>query len=213
MEFITVAEECPEKAATALLHLVAHLPQDVLVNLDSGQWGRTDVGQPPLAGIEASLDDELFRPNMLETRGRRLIGQQSFVARDVFGEPDGFVCANIFENAVPHELNWASHLTCQYAVGTYLFVKPNHRRQGLAKRLARCAEVYAAKQGAAKAIMIVAEDNMPARELYTQCGFTQTGTCVQGGGADAGHGALSPGLGSNPSRRLASQCVLARRGR
>ena len=55
------------------------------------------------------------------------------------------------------------------------WVDPAHRRQGIGLRLVRSAEQWAQEMGAETLELWVTETNGPARRLYEQAGFTDTG--------------------------------------
>lgn len=48
---------------------------------------------------------------------------------------------------------------------------PEHRRQGLARALMETWQAAAARRGATRALLEVAEDNIAARALYDDCGY------------------------------------------
>jgi ribosomal-protein-alanine N-acetyltransferase len=56
-----------------------------------------------------------------------------------------------------------------------LAVRPDARRAGLASRLVEAAAGLAARGGAERLFLEVAEDNAAARALYDRLGFIQTG--------------------------------------
>ncbi len=56
-----------------------------------------------------------------------------------------------------------------------LATDPAHRRQGLAAALLARFHAEAIKRGARRAILEVAEDNVPARALYARGGYAQAG--------------------------------------
>lgn len=56
-----------------------------------------------------------------------------------------------------------------------LAVRPSARRSGLGARLTRAAAGLAARDGATRLFLEVAEDNAAARALYARAGFEQTG--------------------------------------
>ena len=56
-----------------------------------------------------------------------------------------------------------------------LAVRPEARRQGLARRLTRAAGDAARGLGAERLFLEVAEDNVAARGLYADAGFVETG--------------------------------------
>jgi ribosomal-protein-alanine N-acetyltransferase len=55
-------------------------------------------------------------------------------------------------------------------------VAPAARRQGLARALLAAAHAHAARAGAERVLLEVAEDNAPARALYSAAGYAQIGT-------------------------------------
>ena len=54
-------------------------------------------------------------------------------------------------------------------------VKPNRQRQGVGKRLLKHFFDYGASRNMAKAVLEVAEDNLPALRLYRDFGFAEFG--------------------------------------
>ena len=54
-----------------------------------------------------------------------------------------------------------------------VFVLPEHRRRGVARRLVKGAEEFARREGAEALCLQVDRDNAPARELYLACGFEE----------------------------------------
>ncbi len=75
-------------------------------------------------------------------------------------EPGGFLLARVIADE-------AELLT--------LATDPAQRRQGIARRLVAGFVAKAATLGATSAFLEVAEDNTPARALYTQTGFAEVG--------------------------------------
>jgi len=56
-----------------------------------------------------------------------------------------------------------------------LGVRPAARRRGLARRLLAHGHDEAHRRGAARAVLEVAEDNLPARALYDTLGYAEAG--------------------------------------
>lgn len=105
----------------------------------------------------AALHAEAFETSWSPEAFARLLDQPG-VSLKV--EPDGFILLQ----AAADE---AEILT--------LAVRPFARRQGLATRLVEAAAAQAAAGGTERLFLEVAEDNEPARALYSRLGFAQVG--------------------------------------
>lgn len=56
-----------------------------------------------------------------------------------------------------------------------LYVLPEHRRRGIARKLVEGAEAFARSRGAGTICMEVARSNDPALDLYRTCGYEAMG--------------------------------------
>ena len=117
----------------------------------------TDPSILELSQALAVLHAEAFETSWSAEAFARLLDQPG-VSLTV--EPDGFILLQ----AAADE---AEILT--------LAVRPSARRQGLATRLVEAAAAQAAVGGTGRMFLEVAEDNGPARALYSRLGFAQVG--------------------------------------
>jgi ribosomal-protein-alanine N-acetyltransferase len=117
----------------------------------------TDESVIELSQALAALHAEAFETSWSPEALARLLDQPG-VSLTV--EPDGFILLQ----AAADE---AEILT--------LAVRPSARRQGLATRLVEAAAAQAAAGGTERLFLEVAEDNEPARALYSRLGFAQVG--------------------------------------
>lgn len=105
--------------------------------------------------IRGSLPSEAWR-GLTECEDRdELHSLQIFLARSD-GQPAGFI------GITGNQVGW-------------LYVHPDHYRQGIGRRLLQQAFVVMARQGHSRASVITLEGNARALRFYRACGFQQTG--------------------------------------
>jgi [ribosomal protein S18]-alanine N-acetyltransferase len=121
----------------------------------------------------AAIHAQAFAHPWSEAEFADLLGQAGVFA---VVEPDGFILIRVV-------LDEAEILT--------LAVRPDARRAGLGDRLTGQGAVNAARAGASRLFLEVAEDNVAARTLYARAGFEQIGcrkayyAAADGGRTDA----------------------------
>ncbi|QTC93377.1 GNAT family N-acetyltransferase [Brevundimonas goettingensis] len=112
---------------------------------------------PEDAPLLAAVHLEAFHAPWDTAAFDSLLGQAGVFA---IRAPDGFILCRVV-------LDEAEILT--------LAVRPSARRAGLGARLTQAAAEFAARAGAERLFLEVAEDNEAARALYARLGFIQTG--------------------------------------
>jgi ribosomal protein S18 acetylase RimI-like enzyme len=155
-----VAGRTGGRALNAQIALRAGGPQDRAFVLDLGRRTAVDsvsaLRRPPLAFVEASyerlIDFAFDGSYVLLIAESSLDGPRGFVLMldtlpdEVTGMPQGFVA--------------------------YMAVEPDARRRGIGARLLAAAEEAARAKGLPYLALMVTEDNLAARELYAQAGFS-----------------------------------------
>jgi ribosomal-protein-alanine N-acetyltransferase len=124
---------------------------------ESPSSGLTVSPGPEDAPVLAALHAEAFHAPWDAAAFDSLLDQAGVFA---IRAPDGFILCRVV-------LDEAEILT--------LAVRPAARRAGLGARLTQAAADFAARAGAERLFLEVAEDNDPARALYARQGFEQTG--------------------------------------
>lgn len=117
----------------------------------------TDRAALELTKALAALHAEAFETSWSAEAFACLMGQPGIALRS---EQDGFI---LLQTAADE----AEILT--------LAVRPCARRQGLATRLVEAAVTQVMSEGVSRLFLEVAEDNGPARALYSRLGFAQVG--------------------------------------
>lgn len=112
---------------------------------------------PTLGSILAAIHADAFHASWDAAAFDSLLGQAGVFA---LRAPDGFILCRLV-------LDEAEILT--------LAVRPAARRAGLGARLTQTAAEFAARAGAERLFLEVAEDNEAARALYARLGFEPTG--------------------------------------
>lgn len=123
---------------------------------------------PEDAPVLAELEEACVGSGWSAGAFARLIGKESsrvVVLRAPFGASDpGGIAAYCAFRVIADEMELLS-----------LAVRPQWRRQGLGRWLARRALTLAARGGAGTAFLEVRSGNAPARQLYASLGFGEAG--------------------------------------
>ena len=150
------------------------------MNLDGGDWGRTARGGVSCDGIGKFFDLAVAQSTTMERRGWHLHHRQPILLF-AGADPIGFVIVSIFNTVQAHKDNWAAFLGEEtFAVNMCLYIRPDWRRKGMARRLLERAHDTAVANGATHSLLLVAERNADARTFYSRLGFREVGVFMKG---------------------------------
>ncbi|WP_225098121.1 GNAT family N-acetyltransferase [Streptomyces sp. CoH27] len=144
---------------------------------------RLDALRDPVAGIAflETYEDAVGRPDVFyQERAARSAeensGARQFIAEAADGEWVGTVTVLIEEAGTR---DWAGHAVERrqgHVVGVY--VRPEHRGNGLIKALFDAGVEWAWQRGAERVRLLVHEDNGRAQGAYRKVGFVPSGVLV-----------------------------------
>ncbi|MEU6507595.1 GNAT family N-acetyltransferase [Streptomyces sp. NPDC046942] len=144
---------------------------------------RLDALRDPVAGIAflETYEDAVGRPDVFyQERAARSAeensGARQFIAEAADGEWVGTVTVLIEEAGTK---DWAGHAVERrqgHVVGVY--VRPEHRGNGLIKALFDAGVEWAWQRGAERVRLLVHEDNGRAQGAYRKVGFVPSGVLV-----------------------------------
>ncbi|MFB7506199.1 GNAT family N-acetyltransferase [Streptomyces broussonetiae] len=144
---------------------------------------RLDALRDPVAHLAflESYDDAEARADAFWQDRAVGSGERSTTARQLIAEaPDGQWAGSVtvlIEEAGTKD--WAGYLVERrqgHVVG--VFVRPEHRGNGLVKALFDAGVEWAREQGARRVRLLVHEDNARAQGAYRKAGFVPSGVCV-----------------------------------
>ncbi|MGI6255506.1 MAG: GNAT family N-acetyltransferase [Acutalibacter sp.] len=93
-------------------------------------------------------------------------GPEQVLLAFVSGEPVGFLCGLVYRSAC----YWRSS-----AQVTELYVRPSHRRQGVARGLMERFLAACRQAGVGEVTLVTGADNQASRAFYQSMGFAPTG--------------------------------------
>lgn len=119
---------------------------------------------PQLAVLNQEFNDSPVSAEQVSAYLDNCPGHEKTVVADLDGEIAGFACLQVYRS-------WC--YPDPWAELTELYVRPEHRRRGLARAMVGFAEQLAREIGATEIVLLTGERNAPAQSLYRGCCYVQ----------------------------------------